>query len=51
MLAEVIAAIEDDTGIEVPMDDSTARALRSVDSFAALLHELLAVQGGSARVR
>ena len=50
MLAEVIATIEDETSIEVPMNDTTARALRSVDSFAVLLHQLLAAQRGRVNV-
>lgn len=47
VFAEVIAAIEDEKGIEVPMDDSTARALRSIDSFAALIHGLLVAEEGA----
>jgi acyl carrier protein len=47
VFAEVIAAIEDETGIEVPMDDSTARALRSLDSFASLIHGLLVTREGA----
>lgn len=50
MLAEVIATIEDEKGIEVPMNDITARALRSIDSFAELLHELLVAQRGRVNV-
>ena len=46
VFAEVIAAIEEEKGIEVPMDDSTARALRSIDSFAALIHGLLVTKAG-----
>jgi acyl carrier protein len=46
MLAEVIVAIEEETGIEVPMDEATARALRSVDSFAALVQALVTQRGG-----
>lgn len=44
LLAEVIVAIEDETGVEVPMDDTTAHALRSVDSFAALIQGLLSAK-------
>jgi acyl carrier protein len=50
MLAEVIATIEDEKGIEVPMNDMTARALRSIDSFAVLIHQLLAAQRGRVNV-
>lgn len=43
LLAEVMAAIEDEVGIEIPMDDTTAKALRSTEAFAALLAHLLAI--------
>jgi acyl carrier protein len=47
VFAEVIAAIEDEMGIEVPMDDATAQALRSIDSFAALIRGLLVTKEGA----
>ena len=45
LLAEVLVAIEDETRVEIPMDETTARALRSVDSLAKLLYGLLSTPG------
>lgn len=42
VLIEALISIEEELGIEVPMDEDTAVALRSVDSLSELLRVLLA---------
>lgn len=37
LLAEVLVSVEEESGVTIPMDERTARALRSVNSLAELL--------------
>lgn len=39
VLAEVLIAVESELGIQMPLDDNTARALRSVDTLAQAISE------------
>jgi len=46
VLAEALVAVEEELSIELPMDDATARALRSIDALAAYVSEFLGAGHG-----
>jgi acyl carrier protein len=41
LAAEIVAHLQDRVGVELPATAETARALRSVRSFAVAVHKLL----------
>lgn len=48
LAAEVLARVQQQVGVELPTTAETARALQSVKTFAAAVHELLtAIEGGN----
>ncbi len=41
LAAEVLARVQERVGVELPATAETARALRSVETFAGVVHELV----------
>jgi acyl carrier protein len=47
LAAEIVAEVQDRVGVELPATAETARALRSVRTFAVAVHELLSLDRAS----
>ena len=46
LAAEVLARVQQQVGVELPTTAETARALQSVKTFAAAVHDLLSASAG-----